>query len=219
VLAFLENFIPKKGCLAYATDLRGEPGMSKLDFIIQQVECGSTLDQIKTLTISQDEILAIGLYTWDLKFNGREDENFYYVLNRMLRERNSTSIRKWAGFIHYFQSALSKLPDFKITVYRGVRNRNFVEENYKLGRKIHWSAYSSTSLDAETAKEFATVSGIVLSIKVVNGKSIKDYSPFQEGEILLSPNMSFIVSKELYDANGWATIKLVQVSTDKTFVF
>jgi hypothetical protein len=51
------------------------------------------------------------------------------------------------GYLYYFQTALSKLPDVERTVYRGINLRGvpLIKENYKLRRPIHFSAYSSAS--------------------------------------------------------------------------
>jgi len=75
-----------------------------------------------------------------------------------------------------------------------------------------------------TAIEFSNFSGgegLVLKIDIVSGKSIQDYSAIPvENEILLSPNMSFIVSKGLHRTkDGLLSIQLVQVSLESTFVF
>jgi hypothetical protein len=69
------------------------------------------------------------------------------------------------------------------------------------------------------AKEFASTKGIILKLSIHNGKSISSYSPFPtENEILLSPNMKFIVTLESYIEDGYQCVDLLQV-TDNTFVF
>jgi len=62
---------------------------------------------------------------------------------------------------------------------------------------------------------------VILSIKITDGRSICDYSPFQdEAEILLSPNMAFVVSGEKQERDGFSFIEIVQVaSNENTFVF
>ena len=105
--------------------------------------------------------------------------------------------------------------DFDGIVYRGMlRPDNIVEYDGK--KAIHWSAYSSTSESVEVAKGFATNSGIVFSIKLMNGKNIQPVSWFgkAEGEILLHPNMKFVVSKTMYQQDGYNFIDLQQIPMD-----
>ena len=56
---------------------------------------------------------------------------------------------------------------------------------------------------------------------VLNGKSISSYSPFpqEEGEILLSPNMKFIVTRECYKEGDYEYVDLCQFRDTSTFVF
>jgi hypothetical protein len=103
------------------------------------------------------------IYTWDLKEDGLEEENFYYVLNQMLRERNPQKIIQWGGYLYYLQLAISKLPIIKTTVYRGVRiNIEMIENDYTLGRTIHWTSYTSTTSNLETAKKIAKNDGSII---------------------------------------------------------
>jgi len=128
--------------------------------------------------LDENELLSIVLYAWDLKMNGEDYENFYFILNNVLRERSNENLKKWRGYLFYFQSALSKLPKIKTTVFRGVKNNTqFIVENYSEGRKIHWSAYASTSNLLETEKSFAHEDGVILMIKIQDGRSICEYSP------------------------------------------
>ena len=84
--------------------------------------------------------------------------------------------------------------------YRGINGLPHLER-YTDGSKIHWSGFSSTSSDAAAAAQFAAGGGIVFVLKVHNAKDIRPFSWFDaaEGEPLLSPNMEFLVTKELHD--------------------
>jgi len=60
-----------------------------------------------------------------------------------------------------------------------------------------------------------------LKITIFNGKSIAEYSPFAtENEIILSPNMDFFVSSEVYldQENNYSFIDLVEQASN-AFVF
>eukprot|EP01123_Difflugia_compressa_P000285 TRINITY_DN10371_c0_g1_i1.p1 TRINITY_DN10371_c0_g1~~TRINITY_DN10371_c0_g1_i1.p1 ORF type:complete len:116 (-),score=19.06 TRINITY_DN10371_c0_g1_i1:18-329(-) len=100
-------------------------------------------------------MLAIGLYTYDLSIGRKQEQNFFYILSQMLRQRNNEKLNQWKGFLFYFQQGLSKLPNFEGTVYRGVPNaKTVITTSYKKGRRIHWSSYSSTTINSDTAKKF-----------------------------------------------------------------
>jgi len=134
-------------------------------------------------------------------------------------------IQNWAGYLHFFQKALSKIPSHSnLVVYRGIDMRDPIITNYKKGRKIHWSAYSSTTLELSTAKQFATKNGIIIKLETQSeqsGKSIAFFSPFKnEEEILLSPNLEMIVTKEAYEGyDGFYYVELLQLAPDNIFVF
>jgi len=125
-------------------------------------------------------------------------------------------------FLFFMQSALSKLPPQVLTVFQVIPQTQILQDNYTKDRRIHWSSFSSATTNKDKAIEFSE-GGVVLCIYVVNGRSIKDYSFIpEEEEILLSPNMAFIVTKPMFHANGVNYLELVEeirASTDPTFVF
>ena len=57
-------------------------------------------------------------------------------------------MRKLQAYLYYLMSALSKLNAVKGTVYRGIpsSHKQTVEDLYQEGSKIHWSAFTSTTL-------------------------------------------------------------------------
>jgi len=174
--------------------------------------------------LNSDETLAVALYAWDVQPNYEREDNFYYLLNKALQERSVDTIKFWKGYIFFFQRALIKIPSCpkQTVLYRGVDIQDPLKQNYLLGRKVHWSAYSSSSTDINQAKKYATNKGVILQIITSeNGaKSISDYSPFKhEKEFLLSPNLEMVVTRELYEEGGYHFIDLVQCSTEQTFVF
>ena len=155
---------------------------------------------------------AMFLYTCEPSF---VDEPFYKSLNDDLRERNPTKLELWRPFLYYMNEILKSLSDFKGIVFRGMRKPDNIAE-YSDDKTIHWSAYSSTSQSVEVAKGFATKSGVVFRIKLVNGKNIQPVSWFgkAEGEILLHPNMRFLVSKPMYQQDGYKFVDLQQIPMD-----
>jgi len=180
--------------------------MDKLEFILTQcVEWTNSFLKNKTENpnnLDNEEILAVSIYTYDLYLNqGKREENFYFQLNRMLRKRSSQDFGKWRGYLYYLQNALDKIDTFKGTVYRGIPEEHVdsIQTEYTEDRPIFWSGYTSSTPDIDVAKNFANEKGIILKIKINNGKVIKKYSYItQEDEVLIRPNSKFIVKKALY---------------------
>eukprot|EP01124_Arcella_intermedia_P016334 TRINITY_DN22922_c0_g2_i1.p1 TRINITY_DN22922_c0_g2~~TRINITY_DN22922_c0_g2_i1.p1 ORF type:complete len:591 (-),score=110.94 TRINITY_DN22922_c0_g2_i1:547-2163(-) len=226
IINLLQHFTPNQSCKAYVEDLSKGNDCQMFSVILSQVE-----KWIKSQNsghfpsyLDENEILAIALYTWDIRFCGTPENNFYYILNNILRKRSSSEVLKWSGYLYYFQKALSKLPNFSGTVFRGVINPEMLRTHYTLGRKIHWSAFSSTTTTKKTAIGFATKdsnTGVLMKMKIKNGKSISGFSGFGEDEILLSPNMGFFVSSELElrKEQKYYLLELVEESHDDLFIF
>jgi len=221
----LKDFIPQHNCIDEVLQLKeGQQCLSKLEYILEG--CKDWFESLKSkknhnpLGLSDNEVMALALYTYDIGLQGGREDNFYFQLNKVLQERNQTTMMKWRGYLYFLQRALSHFPDQKMTVYRGIPEYDIFEKEYIGGRKIHWSGFSSTTSTLEKAKNFVGASGVVLCIKILGGKCIKDYSIFpSEDEILLSPNMAFIVTQELYLKDSHYYLDLTQQLPGKTFVF
>ena len=84
---------------------------------------------------------------------------------------------------------------------------------------IHWSGFTSSTTDIKTAKFFAGNSKVIFEIEIKNGKDIQNYSMFKkEKEILLSPNIHFIV-KEHRKENGYLYVCLQEIELDQSLEF
>jgi len=200
--------------------------LPNIEFLID--ECTTFIESLSPGSVdmlSMEELLAVTLYTWDLK---REDgsKNFFYVANKVLQKRNQQKLTQWAVYFYHFQNALAKIPSCVVgsVVYRGVpeAHRKEVEANYYIGRRIHWSGYSSSSLKLKTAMKFAGGrGGVIMKITVLDGKPLGRFSPYNEAEILLSPNMQLIVTKPMYrnEADGFFYVELSQMDPKKTYIF
>jgi len=227
VIELLGNFQPENTCVECVRSL-GEETIPHLDKVIEGVVEWREGFKFRSnpFGLDDNEIAALGFYTWDIRFSfgGQQDGNFFYILNRMLCERNFQKMSEWRGYLYYLQMALSKIPDTACTVYRGISAAgvDVIRSEYVVGRPVHWSSYSSTTPNLHTAKSFANENGkkgVILQIEVINGKEIQNYSAIPgEREILLSPNMKFFVSKGYHTEGGQCWVHLVQV-TGKTFVF
>jgi len=223
----ISNF-DEKGttCTTEVMKLIGQNGMEKLEDILSQckhwLQGELTCPDANPKKLSDDEMLAITLYTFDLKINGRHEENFFFQLNQMLQNRNNEELKLWKGYLYFLQKALQHFDNEKVKVYRGIPKdkANLIEKEYLLGRRILWSAYTSTSNDKNMAMRFAGPQGVVMEINISTGKCISKYSFIKnESEVLLSPNMGFYVSEEVFPEGDHFVVKLVQVSPSRTFVF
>ena len=88
-----------------------------------------------------------------------------------------------------------------------------LRKDYSLGRPVQWGAFSSTSQNEGVSKRFINkAKGVLFKLTVVSGALVSEYSLFpMEGEVLLSPNTRFTVSRELYtDEEGYACIDLLE---------
>jgi hypothetical protein len=224
VIELIHGFTPETSCSEEVLKLQNQPGMEKIHFIVR--DCLKWLISYKfqpdsnPYNLNDDEILAIGLYTFDIGLNGNQSDNLYFQLNKKLKDRNPQELSHYRGYLYYLQKALSKLPDISTTVYRGIPHLDIFQKNYTKFRQIHWSSFSSTTPTLSKAKEFAGREGCVLCINIFNGKAIPAYSVFPtEDEVLLSPNMSFVVTNPMYEKEGQHYIDLVQAKPEKTFVF
>lgn len=95
---------------------------------------------------------------------------------------------------------------------KGIDQRK-VKKEYKLGRPVQWAAFSSSSRSEEASKAFVNkAKGVLFKITVVSGTDIGPYSYVpKEGEVLLSPNTRFTVTKELYkDDEGYSCVDLAE---------
>ena len=124
----------------------------------------------------------------------------------------------WSPYLWHLMSALCALPDETRVVYRGIDDPPSVG-GYVKSSRVHWSGFSSTSTDPAVAKEFAGPAGVVFRLDVHNAKDIQPWSWFgrDEGELLLSPNMEFVVTKELHtdasngELHGCRVIEMQQI--------
>lgn len=185
---------------------------NSLDDTVKRLQ--ATEDQLPR-KLDVDSYYAIAGYTYD---DGIDAEgNIYHALNNALRTRNQDrdSFRRWQGFLYFLMRGLDQLNQFEGTVYRG---SNFkagadIKTLYAPGRPIQWAAFTSTSTDVATARQFVDKeAGIIFKISVFSGRVVSPYSHIpRENEVLLTPNTRFTVTRSLYhDHLGFSFIDLVE---------
>jgi len=164
-----------------------------------------------------DEAVAVAAYSYDLGFNSQcadGEDNLYVQLNVILRERNPLTMRLLKPFLTYLMRGLTVLPPFEGKVLRGIPaiNLAIIQQHYTVGMDVHWSAFTSTTTSLHTAKQFAGPAGVIISINVLTGRRIAQYSAIpNEEEVLLSPNCRLCVAKAAtLKADGYYYLKMVE---------
>ena len=73
--------------------------------------------------------------------------NFFCEYAQLLRKRDAKINLHLGGYSYFFFSGLSKLPDWRGTLLRGIDEQGVmqIKRHYKQGKSIHWSAMSSAS--------------------------------------------------------------------------
>lgn len=224
VVSVTENYKPSLSCAQEV--LASKLQVPNIEKIVSECKKFAESKSYDTSLLNEDELMALGLYTYDINDINNKQNNFYYIFNAMLRERSTQDLLKWRGYIYYLFSALAKIPNQKRTLYRGVvADKATIEKAYVPGRKIHWSAFSSSSTNEQKAKNFSLPSRIVFRINVLTGKDIQPFSFFpSEHELLLSPNMSLVVTNGLHEEKDnkgetFFYIDLQEILQTQTFVF
>ena len=115
---------------------------------------------------------------------------------------------------------LTKLKPVIGIVYRGIpiSHKQNIEDIYKEGSRIHWSAFTSTTKLSDRAKYFAR-GRIIFRIKCRTGRLIREYSAFpNEEEVILSPNCRLTVTDELHWEEDGYYLDLWNYETTPSFI-
>jgi TPR repeat protein len=218
-LRLKKGYVPTESCkdslLSASADF-DELGMD-IAAIVEDVELRLEDEGIEPSSDAYNSWFAVLAYTMEASYL-EKDEQLYTVLNKSLRLRKEGNINVWNPFIYYFNKALGEFPDVSTTVYKGMKMPANVEK-YDGSKRIHWSGYSSTSTNEALARKFAGKGGLVIKIVVLCGKNIGGKSWFGdlECELILSPNMEFVVTKHAYTNGAWTYIELTQIPNDTLY--
>ncbi len=163
---------------------------------------------------------AIMLYTMG---KASDNQPLYYVLNSILRSNQSDRSEKlepWFLYLKLFITALSYLPSYRGTVYRGVKCD--MSDYYTIGKTFVWWGFSSCtkSLGVLQSELFLGQQGVgtLFIIECFSGKEIRYYSQYEkEDEVLLVAARQFIVVDRL---NPKSELWIIQVKEiDPPFQF
>ena len=162
--------------------------------------------------LSKDEAAALYLYTMEMS----DDACIYRILNETLRVEDRSKVRPWFSYLKLLDSAASKLPNFKGTVWRGV-NKD-VRQQFKKGEKITWWSVSSCSTSVDIISSFLgeTPHSTLFNIECFNGKSIAAYTCYpSENEVILMPGSTFkVVADPLHHKGGLHIVHMKEVAGD-----
>ena len=81
-----------------------------------------------------------------------------------------------------------------------------VSKNYKMDNIVCWVGVTSASVDRDVMMSFAGPNGTLVQIKAIEGRDVRAFSPYKEGEFLLMPNAK-------YDADACGRVKVGAVLT------
>ena len=193
-LAFYEaGYAPEKSLVQFLKEDAGDPDM---DAILGEARCFVLQKLAGGCEVSVTDVLAIHIYTVEC--------TVYKELNRCMREADPEAIARWRPMIFYLSSALERLPpldEHAATVFRGI-SIPYTPEVYAPDKRVVWPSFSSTSSKRTVCHSFANqVSGLGLIFEIhgaarAGARSIAEYSVYpHEAEVLLPPNVEFVVSK------------------------
>jgi len=167
----------------------------KINFMVQQVDNNRLRENQMNYSLTDDEVIAIFFYTLDVLDNILDEKlSVFSLINTNLAKRKIPN--NLLPFIDYLIKGLEKLPNYRGTVYRGIKNLKLTNDlKYQKDNKIVWVAFTSTTTKFQVMKdEFVPECGTRIILYVEEGKDISNFSRFPaESEILLLPNTQFCV--------------------------
>ena len=162
--------------------------------------------------LTKDEAATVYLYTMEMS----DDACVYRSLNQTLRAEDRSTVRPWFPYLKLLDSAMSRLPKFKGTVWRGV-NKD-VSKIFKKGQRLTWWSVSSCSASVNVISAFLDKApqSTLFNIECSSGKSIAPYTCYPtEDEIILMPGTTFeVVADPLHHHGGLHFIHLKEISDD-----
>jgi hypothetical protein len=161
--------------------------------------------------LTHDESAAVYLYTME-----GGDNSFYRVLNRALRSEDRSALKPWFSYLKLLDTALSKLPTVRGSIWRGVRSD--IGKDFKKNQELTWWTVTSCSWSVDVIKDFlaSETTSTLFMIEVENGKHISGYTNYpNEDEVLLSPGIQLrVAANPLNHAGGLCLVHLIEMCDD-----
>ena len=168
---------------------------------IAMTECNTSSEH----GLTHDESASIYIYTMDWG-----EQNLYQVLNALLRMEDRTVLKPWFGYLKLFDTALQKLPDQRINLWRGINVD--ISKNYRAKVELTWWNFTSCSPSLSKIRRFLGPVSTLLMIEVKHGKSLSGYSNFpNEEEVILSMGTRVCVMDDPLEHSSLNLIHLVEI--------
>jgi hypothetical protein len=175
-------------------------------------------------------VFAIVLYTMDLCMVLIPSElqertmNFYHAFNGKLRSRSVSFLKVAHGYLYLLMTGLNRLPAATGYVYRGIdrEKARTARGKFKRGKRLHWSALSSTTPDLFVAATFACGGGLAFRIHLLDegsrSRNICGLSAVAgEREVLLLPNFKMMCTG-VTEEDGLEIIDLMEEADEEITV-
>ena len=179
-----------------------------------------TIDAVHTRGMSEDEVIALILYTIEAV---PREESLYYLMNAALRGKNRSGVSEWRDFIWLLLHAMRKIEKpSERSVYRGIKIEPGMfgssRPNLKTGLDVTWSGFSSTASTINVMNTFLGTEGerIMYDIELTEplARDIRPFSVFpSENELLLPPNFSFEIVSTFDTGGGLTMVQCKQTET------
>ena len=171
---------------------------------IAKTECNSSSEH----GLTNDESASIYIYTMDWG-----EQNLYQVLNALLRMEDRKVLRPWFGYLKLFDTALQKLPDQRMNLWRGINVD--ITKNYRGKVELTWWNFTSCSSSLPVVRQFLGAKSTLLMVEAKTGKSISAYSNFpKEKEVLLGMGTRVCVMDDPLEHSALNVIQLVEIHDD-----
>jgi hypothetical protein len=146
--------------------------------------------------LTADMSAAIMIYTMG---SSSDDKSLYHVLNSILRSdepNRSDQLKSWFLYLKLFITALSHLPSYRGTIYRGVKNN--LSDFYTINKTFVWWGFSSCTKSINVLQSNLFLgnkgAGTLFIIDCFSGKDIGQHSHYpKEDEVLLVAARQFEV--------------------------
>eukprot|EP00667_Euglena_gracilis_P005727 EG_transcript_5769 len=193
---FPNGWVPQRDVAQAIAVFGHEP--AQLEHVLlrgRQIAMG--LQSVYATLVDPEHAAAVFAYT-------QEDPvtQLYTKCNEACRSTGAAAEKRIAlyrDYLYHLTQALSALPAFAGTTYRGVR-AVMPPDCYAVGKTVTWQAFTSTTQAATRTVPFLVQNGKKLQgslfvLRVKTGKDIAEFSEFQyEREVLLGLNSAFQVT-------------------------
>ena len=158
--------------------------------------------------LTRDESAAIYIYTMDWG-----DQSLFQGLNALLRKEDRSVLKPWFGYLKLFDTALQKLPNQRIILWRGINAD--ITKKYKSTKELTWWNFTSCSSSLPVVRQFLGPVSTLLMVEAKRGKSISAYSNFpEEEEIVLGMGTRVGVMSGPLEHSSLNVIQLTEIHDD-----